>query len=206
MTDRLYRSPTERVIAGVAGGLATWLNLDPSLVRVAWVLLAVVSGGIFVLVYFVMMLVVPLPPPGWVPQPRGAVGGGWPGGTPAAGSGAPGSPTPGSATPGSAAPGAIPGWQAGPGTTWGPPPGTGPAGGTATGSGWTTPTQPWVPPRVDPGNAGIVVGAVLVLLGAWFLVDQYLNVDWDLIWPVVVIVLGVALIAGAMRRGRASGG
>ena len=39
MTDRLTRSPTDRVMAGVAGGLAVWLNIDPSLVRIAWVLL-----------------------------------------------------------------------------------------------------------------------------------------------------------------------
>ena len=202
MTDRLYRSPSDRVIAGVAGGLATWLNLDPSLVRVAWVLLAIVSGGLFVLVYIVMMIVVPLPPPGWIPQARGAAGSSWQGGPPA---------------PGPGGQGAIPGWQPGAGTTWGAPPAAGSAPGTGSapgsgsapgaeqGSGWTTPAQPWVAPRVDPGNAGIVLGVVLVLLGAFFLVDQYVHIDWDLLWPVVVIVLGVALIAGAMRRSSGSG-
>ena len=47
-------------------------------------------------------------------------------------------------------------------------------------------------------------GAVLVLLGVWFLVDQYIDIDWSLLWPVVVIVLGIGLIAGAIRRGRSS--
>ncbi|MEO5965085.1 MAG: PspC domain-containing protein, partial [Candidatus Limnocylindrales bacterium] len=76
--NRLYRSPTDKVIGGVAGGLAVWMNLDPSLIRLAWVLLAIFSGGIFVLVYFVLMLVVPLAPVGWVPRPpsTGAPGGG----------------------------------------------------------------------------------------------------------------------------------
>lgn len=204
MTDRLYRSPTDRVIAGVAGGLATYLNLDPSLVRIAWVLLAIFSGGIFVLVYIVMMIVVPLPPQGWVPRPR-STGGAWPSG----GSGwAPGSSrwSPGGSTwspgdssgaaagpPGAAegqppaapSPGAVPGWQAGDGSTWG-----------------TGPGPAWTPPRVEGGNAGIVLGAVLVILGAWFLVDRYVNVDWNLVWPVVVIGLGVALMVGAMRRNR----
>jgi hypothetical protein len=50
-----------------------------------------------------------------------------------------------------------------------------------------------------------VLGVVLVLLGAFFLVDQWVHIDWDLLWPVVVIVLGVALIAGAMRRSSGSG-
>jgi len=90
VTDRLYRHPTDRAIAGVAGGLAAWLNLDPSLVRVAWVLLAIFSGGIFVIVYIVMMIVVPLPPPGWIPRPRD----------------------------GSPGPGTVPGWS--PGAAWPP--------------------------------------------------------------------------------------
>ena len=78
MTERLYRHPTDRAIAGVAGGLAVWLDIDPSLVRIAWVLLAIFTGGIFVLVYIVMMIVVPLPPAGWVPRPRTAgPGQGW---------------------------------------------------------------------------------------------------------------------------------
>jgi len=194
VTDRLYRSPTDRVIAGVAGGLAVYLNLDPSLVRIAWVLLAIFSGGIFVLVYIVMMIVVPLPPSGWVPQPR-APGGAWPGGGPsgwAPGGGEPSAGTPGAAgapPAGPSAPGAVPGWQTDGGTAWGPGPGAGPA-------------TPWTPPRVGGTNAGIVLGAVLVILGAWFLVDRYVDVDWNLIWPVVVIGLGVALMIGAMRRDR----
>jgi phage shock protein PspC (stress-responsive transcriptional regulator) len=203
VSDRLYRSPTDRVIAGVAGGLAVWLNLDPSLVRIAWVLLAIASGGIFVLVYFVMMIVVPLPPPGWVPQPRGTAGApGWPPSQPGAGAVPGWDPGTGASWDATGAPGAPP--QAG----WAPPPGgpvTGPGGWTAPPG--TPPTQPqWVAPKVDSGAAGIVVGAVLVVVGGWFLVDQYVDIDWDLVWPVAVIALGAALIVAAMRRGRGSPG
>ncbi len=45
MTDRLYRSRTDRVIGGVAGGVAEALDVDPSIVRVVWVILALVTGG-----------------------------------------------------------------------------------------------------------------------------------------------------------------
>ena len=198
MTDRLYRSPTDRVIAGVAGGLAVWLNVDPSLVRVAWVLLAILSGGVFVLVYIVMMIVVPLPPPGWMPQPR--AGGPWTGWSPS--------------QPG---PGAMPGWNAG--TT--PPSGEATAeGSTPPPGGWTTPppagwtSQPpaWTPQPAphpaQPGSAGIVVGAVLILGGAWVLLYQFvnINIDWDLAWPVIVIGLGVLLIGGALWRSRTPSG
>ena len=54
-------------------------------------------------------------------------------------------------------------------------------------------------------NAGIVAGFVLVGLGIWFLIDQYVDVDWQLVWPVVVIAIGAALVVAAMRRSRPSG-
>lgn len=233
MTDRLYRHPTDRAIAGVAGGIAAWLNIDPSLVRIAWVLLAIFSGGIFVLVYIVMMIVVPLAPPGWTP--RGTTAGGYPGQAPYPGSGSyPGQGADQGAW--GAAPGAVPpppdwsgaggapdaaaaqgGWQAA-----GGPPDPAPAQGSWAGAGggpdpaaspggWPpaspgpSPAPAWAPVRgVHAGNAGIVGGVVLVVLGVWFLVDQFVEIDWDLLWPVIIMVLGGALIAGAVARNRAS--
>jgi phage shock protein C len=59
VADRLYRSRRERVIGGVAGGIAESLHIDPTIVRVAWVLLALATNGLLVLVYFVMLFVVP---------------------------------------------------------------------------------------------------------------------------------------------------
>ena len=58
------------------------------------------------------------------------------------------------------------------------------------------------PKSPDAERAGIVVGVVLVLLGVWLLVDKYVQVNWQLVWPVVIIVLGGLLIAGAVRRAR----
>jgi phage shock protein PspC (stress-responsive transcriptional regulator) len=60
--DRLYRSRDDRMLAGVAGGLAEMWGADPSLVRVIWALLVVFTGGIALLVYIVMALVVPEEP------------------------------------------------------------------------------------------------------------------------------------------------
>lgn len=67
MTDRLYRSRTERVLFGVAGGVAERLAVDPALVRIAWVLLAF-AGGFGVLLYIVMAIVVPEAPEGAMPS------------------------------------------------------------------------------------------------------------------------------------------
>ena len=44
MTDRLYRSPDDRMLAGVAGGLAENLAIDPSLVRIVWAVLIVLTA------------------------------------------------------------------------------------------------------------------------------------------------------------------
>lgn len=59
MADRLYRSREDRRIAGVAGGLAELWDADPALVRILWALLIVFTGGLALVVYVVMALVVP---------------------------------------------------------------------------------------------------------------------------------------------------
>lgn len=55
---RLYRSNTVKVIGGVCGGLADYLNIDVALIRVAFVLL-VLFGGSGVLVYLIMWIAIP---------------------------------------------------------------------------------------------------------------------------------------------------
>lgn len=69
MNRRLYKSPTERVIGGVAGGVAEYLDADPAIVRVIWALLALLTGGIFFVLYIVMWIVVPEGP---LPQGDGS--------------------------------------------------------------------------------------------------------------------------------------
>jgi phage shock protein C len=55
---RLYRSSTDRMIGGVAGGLAEYFKLDPALVRIAWVV-AVFFGGFGILAYIILWIVLP---------------------------------------------------------------------------------------------------------------------------------------------------
>ncbi|MDQ6794157.1 MAG: PspC domain-containing protein [Chloroflexota bacterium] len=75
MADRLYRSRDERVISGVAGGIAENLDLDPTIVRLAWVGFALVTGGIALVVYFVMIFIVPEEPAGAAGSAAAASGG-----------------------------------------------------------------------------------------------------------------------------------
>ncbi len=58
---QLNKSRTDRVIDGVCGGIAEYFGVDPTLVRVGAVLLAL-AGGIGILVYIVAMIVMPLGP------------------------------------------------------------------------------------------------------------------------------------------------
>jgi phage shock protein C len=58
MQSQLTRSETDRVIAGVAGGIAQRLGLSPTLVRVAWVL-AVLFGGFGILAYLILWVLLP---------------------------------------------------------------------------------------------------------------------------------------------------
>ena len=67
---RLRRSRDERVIGGVAGGLGDYLSVDPVFVRIAFVLLTILSGGIGILFYIVGWMVMPVGRPGATPHPQ----------------------------------------------------------------------------------------------------------------------------------------
>lgn len=58
---RLYRSRDDRVIAGIGGGLGRYLGIDPVLVRIAIVVLALMGGG-GILAYLIAWLVIPEEP------------------------------------------------------------------------------------------------------------------------------------------------
>ncbi len=55
---RLTRSKTDRKIAGVAGGIAEYFGLDPTILRAVWVV-SVVFGGFGVLAYVILWIVLP---------------------------------------------------------------------------------------------------------------------------------------------------
>jgi phage shock protein C len=58
MTKRLYRSRTNRQLLGVCGGLAEYFGVDPTLVRVLFVLFAL-AGGPGLILYIILALIVP---------------------------------------------------------------------------------------------------------------------------------------------------
>jgi len=61
----LMRSQTDKMIAGVCGGLAKWLGWDPTVVRVAYVIVSILSAAFpGILVYLVLWVVMPIEPRG----------------------------------------------------------------------------------------------------------------------------------------------
>lgn len=60
---RLYRSRTERVIAGVCGGLGEYFEVDPVVFRLVWVLVSMLMAGVGgVVAYVIACILVPLRP------------------------------------------------------------------------------------------------------------------------------------------------
>lgn len=62
MTKRLYRSTSDRKIAGVCAGIADYFNIDPTIVRVIAVLLLLPGGLPGFLPYLVLWIIVPQAP------------------------------------------------------------------------------------------------------------------------------------------------
>ncbi|MDI6695505.1 MAG: PspC domain-containing protein [Anaerolineales bacterium] len=62
-SKRLYRSRSERMIGGVCGGIGKYLEIDPTVIRLLFLLLAFLSGGVpAVIAYIILLFVVPEEP------------------------------------------------------------------------------------------------------------------------------------------------
>lgn len=59
---KLFRSRTDRKLSGICGGMGSYFGCDSTLMRVAWVLAAFISGGLAILAYLVLIFVVPNEP------------------------------------------------------------------------------------------------------------------------------------------------
>jgi phage shock protein C len=62
MIKRLYRSGRERILGGVCGGLGEYLNIDPTVVRLIWVISTLASFGLGILAYIIAWIIIPRNP------------------------------------------------------------------------------------------------------------------------------------------------
>lgn len=61
MEKRLYKSNRNRMLCGVCGGIAEYFGLDPTLVRLDWILLSALAGS-GLLAYIIAAIVIPRDP------------------------------------------------------------------------------------------------------------------------------------------------
>ncbi|GIW59674.1 MAG: hypothetical protein KatS3mg087_0740 [Patescibacteria group bacterium] len=57
-TKKLSRSRTNRMLAGVCGGIAEYFDVDPTIVRLAWIVFTFI-GGSGILVYLICWVIIP---------------------------------------------------------------------------------------------------------------------------------------------------
>jgi phage shock protein C len=170
----LRRGP-DRILGGVCAGIAAYFGVDPLLVRVVFVILALVPPSIGILLYLVLWFLME-PPQGTPPSTTRSVGDrlramgddirqdfrtGF------SRSQTTGTPSP---TSGDPAGGPPPARTPHPRGRWGPPYGSRPP--------------------------GLWAGIILIVLGAYFLLTNLgvlSNIRWDIVWPVVLIGLGLLL-------------
>lgn len=175
MEKRLYRSRSDRVVSGVCGGLAEYFEIDPTLVRVAMVVLGLVTHGGILLAYLVMAVVVPEEPASAAvvaaevaPAASGALTEeGF-------------AVTENDTRPMGTAPAPEP---AAPPT---PPP--------------AAPRYAPVPAAARPMR-GLWWGVALIVSGMILLADQFVpNVDMWRFWPLVIVAIGLATVIKGVRR------
>ena len=64
----------------------------------------------------------------------------------------------------------------------------------------------WQPPPSDSGrNASLILGVIVLVIGAWFFATNTLGLDlpdfdWGQLWPLILIALGAWIVLGALRR------
>lgn len=58
---RLYRSRTHRIIAGVCGGIADYTNIDPTIIRLLWLLVSLFWGA-GIIAYIIAVIIIPEEP------------------------------------------------------------------------------------------------------------------------------------------------
>jgi len=173
MNEHLYRSRDDRMIAGVAGGLAEIWDADPSVIRIVWALLVVLTGGIALVVYIVMAIVVPEEAAVPVAPSSAAAS------MPLAAAGAVATATPSAA----------------------------PVDARSARRAARAARREARHARGGDRTAGIVIGALLIVIGGVFFLQQWLpDFDFDWFWPLMLVGLGILLLVVGFTRDTHSGG
>ncbi len=67
MGKKLYKSNTDTKLDGVCAGIAEYFNIDPTVIRLAWVLFSL-CGGSGILAYIICAIIIPRKPDGYIDE------------------------------------------------------------------------------------------------------------------------------------------
>lgn len=56
---KLTRSKHDKIVAGLCAGIGEYFNVDPTIIRITWIVLTILSTRIFILVYLICSIVIP---------------------------------------------------------------------------------------------------------------------------------------------------
>ena len=177
--ERLYRSRDDRMLFGVAGGMADWLDVDPAIVRIVWALL-IFAGGAGLLLYIVAAIVIPEEPldRADVAVPMGA--------TPGSGEAPAASAPAGPSVPAAAAP-----------TGWTYP--------SRQAAREARRAERRAARGQREGNGVLILGVILIAVGGWLLARMYIPFfDDRIVGPAFLVVVGVLVLASGLNRPRQS--
>ena len=59
MAERLHKSRTDRMWSGVSGGIAEYLDIDSTFVRIAWLVVGVLTAGLAIIAYVALAIIMP---------------------------------------------------------------------------------------------------------------------------------------------------
>jgi len=176
------------MIAGVCGGLAEYFGVDPTIVRVAAVLLAL-ADGLGIVAYLILWIVVPEEGDRSMNE-QGS-------------SNQHGEGQPSEMPPGGAGAAATPGQEPAPPTAAAQAPAAPPPAPPM-----PPPAQPQPPGQPAPHgsgrrSAGVTGGIILIAIGLVFLVNIFFPA-WDIwtLWPLILVIIGVVIIVRSVGRRR----
>ena len=62
VVHRLYRSGNDRILGGVCGGIAEYLTVDPTIIRLLWIVLTLMAWGSGIILYIILWIIIPRNP------------------------------------------------------------------------------------------------------------------------------------------------
>ncbi|MCF8233442.1 MAG: PspC domain-containing protein [Bacteroidales bacterium] len=146
-TSALYRDRTDTMIGGVAGGLGKYLNMDPTIIRIIFLILAFFGGGI--ILYLILWIAIPLEPIDYFEKNQ---------------------------------------YQSNMENE------------STDHARQTGEERQPASYNKPPSDGNLIAGVILIAIGAIFLINRFLDIDFGDLWPFILLAAGVVLVIRGFTR------